>query len=414
MWLPDPSGSVPTAQPAPCGPCEHPIRLVRSDLASGEPAADRVLYVRCGSRRAVICRHCARLYRRDALLIAESGYRPATPYTVLTLTAPGFGPQHHVAFARPRRCTPRRRCPNCHAEVPVCRRVHRADDACAGAPVCDCFDYFSAVRWNQHVSALFAETMRRLNALHRGTGRLDYLAVREVQRRGLVHLHIIIRGALDERAARAVIADAEVAGCRWGANCDVSLVPADDRSNLTRRFRYLAKYIAKRGTDFIVPSDGPVAEHLARMRAVAALLARRPDCDCQSGYPMEPLPGHECRSCRRSTVGLGYAGHTVTKSHGWGLSFKALKATRRTWAASQSSQETEQRWRKAGIGYLPEHDEWSLAAHQHRGDLPPPSDRRLAVLSERLRVAGAPMPAILGLLDGVEPAGGPEPIMVIS
>lgn len=93
----------------------------------------------------MICRHCARLYCRDTLLIAESGYRPATPYTVLTLTAPGFGPQHHVAFGRPRRCTPRRRCQNCDAEVPVCRRVHRPDDACAGAPVCDSFDYFAAV-----------------------------------------------------------------------------------------------------------------------------------------------------------------------------------------------------------------------------------------------------------------------------
>jgi hypothetical protein len=156
-----------------------------------------------------------------------------------------------------------------------------------------------------------------------------------------------------------------------------------------------------------------VAEHLARMRAVAALLARRADCGCQDAQPMEPLPGHECRSCRRSTVGLGYSGHTVTKSHGWGLSFKALRATRRTWAASQDAAVAEQRWRKAGIGYLHEHAEWMLAAHQHRGDLPPPADRRLARLSSALAANGA-LPALLGLIVGVEAADDSAPALLIA
>lgn len=91
----------------------------------------------------------------------------------------------------------------------ACSKIHGPDDPCLGEPLClECFDYLGAVIWNNGLGELWRRTMiylpRRLAKLTQITQkrlhelvRVSYAKVSEYQRRGLVHLHPVIR--LDRR-----------------------------------------------------------------------------------------------------------------------------------------------------------------------------------------------------------------------
>jgi hypothetical protein len=170
----------------------------------------------------VVCGPCAERYRRDAYHLIAAGLRggkgvPDTvtghPVVFATLTAPSFGVVHaHVLGpdGQPLRCHARRDRPVCQHGLPIsCSRVHGPDDPCLGEPLCpECFDYEGAVIWNnllgelwrystiylpRKLAKLLGITQKRLHELVR----VSYVKVSEYQRRGLVHLHPVIR--LDRR-----------------------------------------------------------------------------------------------------------------------------------------------------------------------------------------------------------------------
>ena len=112
------------------------------------------------------------------------------------------------APALPPRASARRASP---ATTPTTRVV--------GEPLCpECFDYRGAVLWNAHVPRAVgadvapplprggpgrrAERPREL----RSVARLSYIKVVEFQRRGLVHLHVVLRADGGGRAGRAAAA----------------------------------------------------------------------------------------------------------------------------------------------------------------------------------------------------------------
>src|SRR5204863_9329563 len=84
-------------------------------------------------------------------------------------------------------------------------QVHDDDDHCLGEPLCrECFDHRGAVIWNNLLGELWRRTTIYLpRRLARLTGmtqkrlrrlvRVSYIKVAEYQRRGLVHLHVVIR-----------------------------------------------------------------------------------------------------------------------------------------------------------------------------------------------------------------------------
>src|SRR5262249_41641944 len=86
-----------------------------------------------------------------------------------------------------------------------CGQRHRPDDPrIGGALEPDSYDYHGAVLWQAHAAALWARfttTLRRALAAQLGVpvrefrdyARLSYAKVAEYQRRGLVHLHAVIR-----------------------------------------------------------------------------------------------------------------------------------------------------------------------------------------------------------------------------
>jgi hypothetical protein len=130
------------------------------------------------------------------------------PRIFLTLTAPSFGAVHTSRTGgdgRPAPCHPRRTeaCP--HGRPTTCTTRHRDDDGLVGAPLCpDCYDYPGAVVWQANLGKLwqrFTIYLPRLLAraagitqaeLHRQV-RLSYMKIVEYQRRGLVHIHAVVR-----------------------------------------------------------------------------------------------------------------------------------------------------------------------------------------------------------------------------
>ncbi|MBW8702286.1 hypothetical protein MBT84_22010 [Streptomyces sp. MBT84] len=195
--------------------CTRPVNLVghthtrdaatgetiRSYSTSDEPTGR--LLTTCGNRRASRCATCSRVYAADTYHLIRAGLSggksvPETvrshPRVFATLTAPSFGPVHNrptTKDGKPHAC----RCGQ-----------HHADDAPElGTPLHPAtYDYTGAVLWNAHAGALWARftlNLRRALAAHFGITqkdmkqvlRVSFAKVAEYQKRGLVHLHAVIR-----------------------------------------------------------------------------------------------------------------------------------------------------------------------------------------------------------------------------
>ena len=99
--------------------------------------------------------------------------------------------------------------------IRVARSGKFTHDEVLGTPLCaHCFDYRGAVLWNAHASRLFSHTMRQLQRRLPAAGgvnrsdlrslaRINYLKVAEVQRRGLIHFHGVLRADGPEHAGSA-------------------------------------------------------------------------------------------------------------------------------------------------------------------------------------------------------------------
>jgi len=236
------------------GGCAHPVHLKGftrlRERASGQVVSEfstrdmpgGVLLVRCGNRRASRCPSCAYLYQGDVYQLVRAGMDggkgiPDTvsghPRVFATLTAPSFGAVHCHRPSGNRTgngdigpCHPRRTLVCEHDQTTVCFARHGDDDPVVGTPLCaDCYDYTGAVIWQASVGMLwerFCIYLRRHLAKVSGRSaaqvtadvRLSYVKIVEYQRRGLVHIHAVIRAdgmpcdpdSEDEGSALAVIA----------------------------------------------------------------------------------------------------------------------------------------------------------------------------------------------------------------
>ncbi|MGH2944832.1 MAG: replication initiator [Solirubrobacteraceae bacterium] len=316
------------------GYCARPVRLQghvevceggrRRRVWSTDTEPDQILRKACGNRREAVCPPCAERYRGDAYQLLAAGLRggkgvPETvaehPAVFVTFTAPSFGLVHTRPLGpggEPRRCRPRRDAPVCEHGVRLsCGAVHDEDDPRLGEPIClDCYDHAGAVIWNNALGELWRRTVpvylpRTLAAMTamtqarlRGLVRVSYVKVTEYQRRGLVHLHAVIRldrampkyradevRPPDTRFTTELLEDAiretvdavsaplpdELGGgrVRWGNEFDVrALVDGSTRSEVAG---YLAKYATKsteQAGGLLHPIDreqadtAPVREHV--------------------------------------------------------------------------------------------------------------------------------------------------------
>jgi hypothetical protein len=396
-----------------CGWCRHPIRL-RGFVVSG-PAGhqtvtfssaslpDGVVLKACGSRSEVRCPSCAAVYRGDSRHLVRAGLEGGKgvgeaialhPAVFLTLTAPSFGAVHTTSAVSPCHAGDRRaRC--AHGRPQCCRDRHERGDELVGTPLCpDCYDYVGAVLQNASTSELWRRTMiyteRQLAAVlgrtqadARRAVRLAFCRVAEFQRRGVVHLHAIVRadgpdGSLPPvnaghlaraclQATGAVTVAHPKGTALWGRQIDVQILEhGDERAR--RVATYVAKYTTKTSSDD-PRLDAPVRSfedlcrrelptHLHRMVATALELGADPALSELN------LARHAHR--------LGYGGQFLTKSRRYSTTFGALRDARVQWREArrlgddgQTGHSSEGHWHAVGAGWN-DRGESLFAAHQQR------------------------------------------------
>lgn len=212
------------------------------------------------------------------------------PRLFVTLTAPGFGPVHHITEGE-ERCGPRRGAGRCeHGRAVGCSARHTDLDPLVGQPLCpDCYDYPGHVLWHAHTGELwarFTRTVRRTLASATGIAqsrfpdhaRLSFAKVAEYQKRAAIHVHAVVRldGPAGPHDAPPPWATADAlttavhtaAGTvtvhtpyspatgehalRWGAQLDTRPLRAfGDRNGLADDAvaAYVAKYVTKGAAD---------------------------------------------------------------------------------------------------------------------------------------------------------------------
>ena len=411
-------------QVARIGGCAHPLHLrgvtrIR-DASTGvvdyefdsREAPGGVVFVRCGNRRASVCPSCARLYQGDVYYLVRAGLEGGKgipesvaghPRVFATLTAPAFGAVHSSrgeVNGKPRPCHPRRT-PDCeHGRASACFARHEEDDPLVGTPLCgDCYDYRESVVWQasvgklwqrfttylpRHVAALTGRTRAEVLA----DVRFSYVKIVEYQRRGMVHVHAVIRadgltgsetlentGAvsappewvtarlLEEAVTRAagavrVRVNGGAAGSwvlGWGPELDVhDITDRIDGQSPGKVAAYVAKYASKStevtGWDATGRQDTPRAVHTGAMMRAAFGLAEVPE-----------LAGLKLG---RWVKALSYRGHVSSKSRRYSTTLTALRQVRadhrmaagRLRAGKDPGGEglvTESSWELVGFGYSP-------------------------------------------------------------
>jgi hypothetical protein len=366
------------------GYCARPVHLVghietctgdgRRRVWSTRTEPDGILRKACGNRREAVCPACAERYRQDAYHLIAAGLRggkgvPDTvaehPAVFATLTAPSFGLVHTRATGpdgRPRRCRPRRDAELCpHGVRLSCTAVHAEDDPCLGEPLCrECFDHTGAVIWHNALGELWRRTTiylprrlaRRLGMTQkqvRKRVRASYVKVAEYQRRGLVHLHVVIRldrkmpdyrrdqiqppdrcftTELLEHALRAAAADVRAplpqepggGNVAWGAELDIRRLDENARREVAG---YLAKYATKStelAGSVLHPVTAAAVAHLPVREHVRAFL--------RAAFELQAEPELAARRFGVCAHALGHRGHCVTKRRGYSTTFKALRQAR--------------------------------------------------------------------------------------
>lgn len=397
------------------GWCRHPVRLTGAtrqvDADTGEVRSvfsssglpDGVLLKACQQRRATLCPTCSATYGADAFQLVSAGLRggkgvPETiadhPAVFATLTAPTFGAVHSAAMrdAERARCHPSAQgtCP--HGRPRACIDRHDPGSPILGQPICtECFDYPGAVVWNALAGELWRRTtigLRRSLARRAGVPASDLLAlmrvsfakVVEYQRRGVVHVHAVIRLDPTDRDARGcdaehlTLAVLEAVGAarvpspkypglagpiRWGEQCDVQVLGHHGLAAVGAA-SYIAKYITKSTdpagvldrrlkSDDISQIEALLSPHIARLVRTAWDLGGRPE-----------LANLRLRAWAHT---LGFRGHWLTKSRAYSTTFTALRSARQQWHDRHDEQDETGdvavgEWRFAGRGWTSPGDAW--------------------------------------------------------
>lgn len=401
------------AQGERCGWCRCPIRL-RGFVVSGRPGEqavtfssaslpDGVVLKACGSRSEVRCPSCAAIYRGDSRHLVRAGLEGGKgvdeaialhPAVFLTLTAPGFGAVHTASGVSP-----------CHAGGVRALCVHRRSVACSvmhprnaelvGTPLCpDCYDYEGAVLQNASTPELWRRTMiyaqRQLAAVlgrtQADTGRmvrLSFCRVAEFQRRGIVHLHAVVRadgpnGSIPPvdagqlalsclQAANDVTVVHPKGSAMWGPQVDVQILEQGDE-RARRVAIYVAKYATKTSCDD-PRLDAPVRslEDLAHRR-----LPAHPHRMVATALELRADPELSHLNLAQHAHRFGYGGHFLTKSHHYSTTFGALRNARVQWREARrfegdvpEDHSFEGHWQAIGAGWT-NRGESLFAAYQQR------------------------------------------------
>jgi hypothetical protein len=370
------------------GGCSNPVKLVGSSLRanahtgevtstfSSKDQALGVVHVPCGNRRASKCPSCARTFGSDTYWLIKTGMTggktiPArvadNPLVFATFTAPSFGAVHGRRDAGA--CHPRRG--TCEHGRPLgCFRRHAGDDTNLGQPLCaGCYDYTSHLIWQWHAGDVwqrFNMAIKRAVARYLGVpgskvtenACVQYAKVAELQARGAIHFHALVRldgpkssrgyepapAAIDATVLGQLIKEAaakvrlEVPGTHpddvrrafgFGGQIDVRTVHPgrrvdDPTGPLTAE--HVARYVAKYSTKS-VSDDARNNPHFSRLRATAHVLAQQTR-DAAEDWRALGLEPPRYVELSRVAHELGFHGQFATKSRRYGLTRGQLHRAR--------------------------------------------------------------------------------------
>lgn len=354
------------------GNCARPIALVGHadtiDTATGEVVSSYssddaplgVHWVPCGNRRAAVCPACARTYASDTFQLIRAGVVGGktvpesvadNPLVFATLTAPSFG--------------------KVHGETDSGEPGSAVDPGTYDYRTQVIWQWWSPELWRRFTIALRRQLAHLLGVTDSGLRKIatvQYAKVAEVQRRGAIHFHALIRvdgprsvegfGAAPaavtatvlakavKHAVRATVFDAPapavedpVRRLRFGRQLDVRIVAAHRRTHAPdgglapeQVAGYLAKYAGKASQD--TTHDGP-QQHYRRLREVATYYADLAKKRAQlARFRGEVEPGQEADPYERLyrwVDSLGFRGHFSTKSRKYSITLGALRRARRRW-----------------------------------------------------------------------------------
>ena len=303
------------------------------------------------------------------------------PAIFLTLTAPSFGAVHTDVAGR--RCRPGPASSRCrHGRVRSCSTRHDTNSEVVGSPLChQCYDYAGAVLQNACTPELWRRTMIYMHRCLAGVigctqsdakrfVQLSFCRVAEYQRRGVVHLHAVIRADGPEQtvpvvgstelmraalqAAKSVTVTHPRGVARWGDRIDAQILEPSDGKWAKSVAAYVAKYATK-------SSDGSGSLDV-RIRSARDLAQRRLPAHlhrmAQVSWDLGGVAAFEQWHLRRHAHGLGYGGHFLSKSKGYSTTLGALRAARQQWRMdrARNSVDSDDRslrvqWRAVGIGW---------------------------------------------------------------
>lgn len=373
--------------------CERPIQLSCDSLSArskqslsktGTPKSsdfEGLYFKSCGTRRRNLCEPCSKIYQGDARQIILAGLlggkgvseQVAThPAIFATLTAPSFGPVHRAnkTNGNIESChgATKRRCP--HGKLMSCPVGHESSDEIVGAPLCDkCYDYRGAVIWNAASTKLWQRTtiyLRRQLAKLMGLSikelsklvRLSYVKVIEYQRRGVVHVHVVIRvdDAGNQSLPPKVDIDSTKVGLAlrmalnqvqikidlgdtlqivtWGKELDIREIDADSTAKVAN---YIAKYATKSASD-----SGSLDHRFRSAQAIKASSApKHLRKMAQTAWELGEDPNFKELNLAMWAHDLGHRGHFLTKSKQFSITFSDLHQTRQQWRKEERIETNE-------------------------------------------------------------------------
>lgn len=273
--------------------CQQPRKI---NTSTGESK-----FIRCSTKNSLICPFCANYYKRDKNIIIHSGAAPDNikdddrfygeyDFYTLTLTAPSFGSVEN------------------------------------GIPKSGDYKYLQQILWNANSNQLFHHSIKYLKDA--SSADFSFCAVREWQKRGTIHFHILFRvdkktddGSFLKILRRFRTYKANKMG--WGREYIVELV---DRGKIPRIVKYFSKSLTEdvrqHGNDYAL-LDADTTKFYERLDEIANTVR------CQK---KELCLFDKCNS--KTHEQFGWNGQLLTVSREWsftGLTVQKLKEERKQW-----------------------------------------------------------------------------------
>ncbi len=379
----------PLSQIEAVGSCSNPIRI---RTVGNNPLNSKTLLVACKDRRGSVCPACSHTYKGDAWQVVSSGISGGKgvpievaghPFVFVTLTAPSFGPVHREATIGSPVCRHGGGDRCVHGVAASCDARHEPGDPMCGQPICgECFDYEGAVVWNANLGLLWANTFKRLvraintDAKSADQVRVSYARAVEFQKRGLVHLHVVMRsdaksdgsvpdgvGEADMIAAIGRVSMESSATCpiskrvlRWGERMtvtpiEVAVDTSGEDEEQEDRYLAIASYIAKYATK-TADAGGALAYRIRSDRQVEQLRVNgHYKRLVATAWELGKDRRYQVLGLKRSANMFGYRGHILTKSRHYSTTFGALRQRRIDYCRNGHMEQPEGSYEYAGRGY---------------------------------------------------------------